>query len=297
MNSLTKSPVLSRTSGSLPFNRARYLRAVRSYIPLRFEMIESSLARRFRAPTHHVLKNRDRLYTALRSAFRYFPTEPFTIADIGVYPGSLLRLLRAFLSEECQFIGIGLMISDDFRRAMAESCGAEILTANLDPRNEQLKGKGYPARIPLDDRSVDFAFALEIIEHMVSPVHVLEEAFRILKPGGHLLITTPNVTRIGNVFKLLVGRSNFDRLTPIDYWNEDDEWRPHFREYTLPEIAGLFRRAGFEVVEQRQYIGEDTHENVKSTLQRLIDLAKIPFYIVPHFRGSLLAVGRKPAGP
>jgi len=66
--------------------------------------------------------------------------------------------------------------------------------------------------------------------------------------------------------------------------------------YTLQEVAGLYRGAGFEVVEQRQYIAEDTHENIKSIQQRLIDLAKVPFYVVPHFRGSLMAVGRKPVG-
>lgn len=66
--------------------------------------------------------------------------------------------------------------------------------------------------------------------------------------GGHLLVTTPNVARIGNVFKLLIGRSTFDRLMPVDYEHPEDEWRPHFREYTLAEVSDLFRRAGFQVV-------------------------------------------------
>lgn len=186
------------------------------------------------------------------------------------------------------------MISDDFRRAMAEACGAEILTVNLDPRNDQLRGKGYPTQIPLEDGSVKFVFALEVVEHLVSPSHLFAEAFRICAPGGYLLVTTPNVTRIGNVFKLLTGCSNFDRLTPPDYENPEDEWRPHFREYTRAEISDFFRRAGFQVVERHWTIAEDTHYNVKSMTQRLIDLAKLPFYVVPHFRGDLLVVGRKP---
>ena len=109
-----------------------------------------------------------------------------------------------------------------------------------------------------------------------------------------MLVTTPNVTRIGNIFKLLVGRSNSDRLIPLDYENDEDEWRPHFREYNLAELCDFFRRTGLEVVEARHFLGENTHYNVKTTAQRLIDLAKIPFYTVPHFRGSLLVVGRKP---
>ena len=275
--------------------RGRFDRLVREYKPLAFEVVESTELRRFRVPMHHVLKNRDRLWLALKVASKYFPTVPFTVADLGTYPGSLLRLLHFLLPPEtCRLIGAGLMISDDFRLAMVKECGAEILTVNLDPRNDVLRGKGYPNRVPLTDGSADFVFALEIVEHLVSPSHLFAEAFRICAPGGHLLVTTPNVTRIGNVFKLLIGRSNSDRLIPPDYDNPEDEWRPHFREYSMAEVSNFFRRAGFRVVEQRHAIGEDTHYNVKSVTQRLIDLAKLPFYGIPYFRGLLLVVGRKP---
>lgn len=266
----------------------------RDYEPLSFEDFPPT-DRRFRVRMHHVLKNYDRLWVALRTISRYVPPGSFTVADLGTYPGSCLRLLHRLLPPEtCRLVGVGLMISAEFRRAMAEDCGAEILTVNLDPKNEQLRDKGYPTRIPMDDASVEIAFALEVIEHMVSPSHLLGEASRILAPGGCLLVTTPNVTRIGSVFKLLVGRSNFDRLIPLDYEHPEDEWRPHFREYTLAELCDCFRRAGLQVVEARHFLGEDTRYNVKTTVQRLIDLAKIPFYMVPHFRGSLLVVGRKP---
>ena len=62
----------------------------------------------------------------------------------------------------------------------------------------------------------------------------------------------------------------------------------------MAEVADFFRHAGFEVVERRHTIAEATHHNVKSMTQRLIDLAKLPFYMVPHLRGDLLVVGRKP---
>ena len=146
----------------------------------------------------------------------------------------------------------------------------------------------------MEDGSVDFAFVLGVIEHLVSPSQLLAEASRILTPGGCLLVTTPNVTRIGSVFKLLVGRSNFDRLIPLDYERPEDEWRPHFREYTLAELCECFRLAGFQVVEARHFLTWDTRCNEKTIAQQLIDLAKIPFYTIPHLRGNLLVVGRKP---
>ncbi len=275
-------------------SRRHFNQIVRNYQPLSFEVF-SLTDRRFRVRMHYVLKNCYRFWIALRTAARYLPRGSLTVADLGTYPGSLLRLIHRLLPPEtCRLVGVGLMISDEFRQAMAEDCGAEILTVNLDPKNEQLRGKGYPTRIPVDDASVEIAFALEVIEHMVSPSHLLGEASRILAPGGHLLSTTPNVTRIGNVFKLLVGRSNFDRLIPLEYERPEDEWRPHFREYTLAELCDCFRQAGLQVVETRHFLGENTRYNVKTKAQRLIDLAKYPFYMVPHLRGSLLVVGRKP---
>ena len=275
-------------------SRSRFKQLVRDYEPLPFEVIQSTARHRSYVQRHHVLKNYRRLSVALRTAARYISPGPLTVADLGTYPGSLLRLLRRLLPPEtCRLVGVGLMISDEFRQAMAEDCGAEILTVNLDPKNEQLRDKGYPTRIPVDDGSVEIACALEVIEHMVSPSHLLGEASRILAPGGYLLATTPNVTRIGNVFKFLVGRSNFDRLTPLDYEHPEDEWRPHFREYSLTEVCNCFRRAGLQVVEAWHFVDEDT--SYKRTItQRFIDLAKRPFHIVPHLRGGLLVVGQKP---
>lgn len=280
----------------MPITRTQFQQLVRDYQPLPFEAYHPGDPR-FRVPMHHVLKNDDRLWMAIRTASGYMPPAPATMMDLGTYPGSLLRLLRRWLpSRADRLIGVGLMISDEFRKAMAEDCGAEILTVNLDPANEQLRVKGYSTRIPLEDGSVQFAFALEVIEHLTSPSHLFAEVFRVLAPGGHLLVTTPNVARIGNIMKLLAGRSTFDRLTPLDYAHPEDEWRPHFREYTLEELHGLYQRNGFQVVEARHFVDDDTRYNIKTIAQRCIDVAKIPFYMVPHFQGSVLVVGRRPVG-
>ena len=274
----------------------RFRQILRDYEPLTFEALGSQ-AQRFRLPITYVLKNRTRFQLVLGTALSYFPTGPVTAVDLGTFPGSFLRLLRRFFPpERCHLIGVGLMISEEFSRAMKDDCDAEIYRVNLDPRNEQIRQKGYPTRIPLEDGKVDLAFALEVVEHLVSPSHLLAEAFRILAPKGHLFITTPNVSRIGSVFKLLIGRSNFDRLIPVDYDCPDDEWRPHFREYTLAEIEHLLEGVGFEVVESCHFLGHDTRYGLKSCTQRIVDFLKLPFYAIPHLRTNLLLVGRKPGG-
>ncbi|MGH7254778.1 MAG: hypothetical protein ACREI3_03285, partial [Nitrospirales bacterium] len=112
--------------------------------------------------------------------------------------------------------------------------------------------------------------------------------------GGLLVLTTPNVTRIGNLFKVLLGQSPNDRLAPPGYFDPDDEWQPHAREYAMGELVDLCRKTGFEIVEQCHFLGEDTQDCVRPVSRRMADWLKLPFYIVPHFRGSLLLVGQKP---
>ncbi|MBO9728109.1 MAG: class I SAM-dependent methyltransferase [Chitinophaga sp.] len=45
-------------------------------------------------------------------------------------------------------------------------------------------------RIALEDNEVDFVLSTQVLEHVENPVFYLEEAMRILKPGGKLIITT-----------------------------------------------------------------------------------------------------------
>lgn len=273
--------------------RGDFRRLLAAYRPSPFEVFDED-DRRFTRPLHHALKSRDRLFAALESGVRHLAGAEGTIADLGPYPGSLLRLLRT-RCPRARLIGAGLMASPEFVRFMREDSAAEIVAVNFDPANAEFRAKGYPERVPVADGTVDLAFALEIVEHLSAPYHLIGEAFRILGPGGHLVLTTPNVTRIGNVFKLLVGRSPNDRLAPPGYHDPDDEWRPHAREYAMAEMVEVFTRAGFVIAERRFFVDDDTRDCVRAPRQRLVDLAKVPFHALPHLRDSLLLVGRKPA--
>jgi SAM-dependent methyltransferase len=279
----------------MQMTRRWFTQALREYVPYAWEVPPADA--RFRIPVHYALMNRDRFATALLVGASHFPNAPFTVLDLGPYPGTFLRLLRRLLpAEQCRLIGAGLSVTPDFLAAMRRDCDADIFTVNLDPRNSQLSGGDYPEHVPLGDGSVQFVFALEVIEHLVSPTHLLREAYRVLAGGGRFLLTTPNVSRIGNIFKLAAGRTNLDRLAPLDYHDPRAEWRPHAREYAMGELCGLLQRTGFRICQRRFFVGRDGLYRAKSARQRLVDLAKVPFYAVPHFRGGLLIVAEKGAG-
>src|SRR5574337_500871 len=272
-------------------NRHRFLELLRTFQPSPYEAFGQGDTR-FAVPMHHAMKCRHRLHVALKSGLRRLPSEKPTIVDLGPFPGSLLRLLRRLdYTNSARLFGAGLMSSDEFVHFMQRDVQAEIHAVNLDPAGGHFQSKGYSEKVPLPDNSVQLAFALEIIEHLTSPFHLLSAAYRILRSGGHVVLTTPNVTRIGNVFKLLIGRTPNDRLAPPGYNNPDDEWRPHAREYAMHELAEMLLQTGFDIVESRFFLGEDTQRCRQSVRQHGINWIKWPFYVVPHLRGSLLIVG------
>jgi 2-polyprenyl-3-methyl-5-hydroxy-6-metoxy-1,4-benzoquinol methylase len=48
------------------------------------------------------------------------------------------------------------------------------------------------ARLPLPDASVDVAAAIEVIEHLENPRALARELARIVRPGGWVVVSTPN---------------------------------------------------------------------------------------------------------
>jgi SAM-dependent methyltransferase len=46
--------------------------------------------------------------------------------------------------------------------------------------------------LPFPDGSFDYAFCIEVLEHVLNPYHTLSELHRVLRPGGALVLSVPN---------------------------------------------------------------------------------------------------------
>ena len=61
-------------------------------------------------------------------------------------------------------------------------------------------------RLPFHDESFDCITGFSVLEHLINGCHFLKETIRLLKPGGHLILITPNLSAWFNIFLLVVGR-------------------------------------------------------------------------------------------
>ncbi len=104
---------------------------------------------------------------------------------------------------------------------------------------------------PYASASQDFIIFAEVLEHLKKPPNrVLDLLCDLLKPGGQLLLTTPNLASYENIRKMIHGENILERFRddlPIE--EDPTDYLMHVREYTIGEIISLVRSAGLVVDE------------------------------------------------
>jgi SAM-dependent methyltransferase len=91
------------------------------------------------------------------------------------------------------------------------------------PENAGADVHGYAESMPIADDSFDFVLCTEVLEHVSEPAQVIKEVARVVRPGGHVFLTTPL------------------------YWPLHEEPYDFFR-FTPHGLRHLFEKAGLEIV-------------------------------------------------
>jgi SAM-dependent methyltransferase len=163
-------------------------------------------------------------------------------------------------------------------------------------------------RFPLPPDSVDCVYLSDVIEHLPhSPKALLNEIHRVLRPGGACITSTPNSVRLTVRLKILLGNSNWPRIS--DYFNEPFHVG-HHHEYTESELRYVHECAGFRISEMQTVelnalnAPVDSLGDLQSGNRQVTGKAlkfgfsrKIIFGItqmVPRLRGQMVLVAQKP---
>ncbi|MBE0608368.1 MAG: methyltransferase domain-containing protein, partial [Dehalococcoidia bacterium] len=97
---------------------------------------------------------------------------------------------------------------------------------------------------PYPDNTFDVVTWCEVIEHLTeNPVHTLAEIHRVLKPGGALVLSTPNASRADSIVNFLLGRNIYDPY----HLGAPLKGSRHSREYTLSELKELLEGCGYSL--------------------------------------------------
>ncbi|MFN8456088.1 MAG: class I SAM-dependent methyltransferase [Anaerolineae bacterium] len=146
---------------------------------------------------------------ALKAVMNQFlpPSQELRLLDVGCGAGNMIHHLSRY---------------------------GQVKGLEIDPRPVNMaRQRGYDVNqfdatqpLPFSDNTFDVVTALDVIEHNQDDLAILADSFRVLKPGGHMVITVPALMWL---------------------WSHNDDINAHVRRYTAAELQQKLAQTGFTV--------------------------------------------------
>lgn len=144
--------------------------------------------------------------------------------------------------------GMGVLMNSRITSYLALDKFTSHIPSHIDASRIEFRQMNFPTLSGLPDNTFDYAVSFQVIEHIEEDKAFLKEIYRVLKPGGKLILTTPNL------------------LTSLTR----NPW--HVREYTPKEMQAILA-ASFDEVELKGVFGNEKvmryYESNKASVQRI----------------------------
>lgn len=156
--------------------------------------------------------------------------EKSRVLDIGCSSGNFGEELQK--AKNCEVIGVDLD-ADDVKRAAKVLKSAYVM--NIETDDFRKLGK------------FDRIIFADVIEHLVDPVDSLKRTKKLLKPGGQVMFSIPNMAHMGTRLMLLTGKFGYGETGLLD--------KTHLHFYDEDEVRRVFNDAGYgiDVFEWTEY--------------------------------------------
>jgi SAM-dependent methyltransferase len=143
--------------------------------------------------------------------------------------------------------------------------------------------------IPLDDAWAHAVRANQVVEHIRNPVRLFAEAYRVLRPGGVFVATTPNVRYVKHILRLAIrgdGPMTSQRAerSAVD-WDDG-----HIHYFTAHDLEWLAGSTGFSTYHTEALVDR---AGGFSALRRILDRQRTNFLVKAVLCGNVLLVARK----
>jgi SAM-dependent methyltransferase len=185
------------------------------------------------------LDERLRVFVEEYRRHRASTSRPLAVLDVGC---GRLALLREHIRPEDEYFACDLVEPVE--------PAANFRSVNL---NEQSLGDAFPGQ------RFDVVFCGEVIEHVFSPDAVVSDVKTLLRPGGVLILSTPNLGYWVNRLLLLVGISplfvensaNVKLGRRFGFLGQGNATQGHIRLFTYRAVRDLLDLQGFELLRTR----------------------------------------------
>jgi 2-polyprenyl-3-methyl-5-hydroxy-6-metoxy-1,4-benzoquinol methylase len=149
--------------------------------------------------------------------------------DIGCGPGTLISALN----------GNGTSTGVDTARRQIDYANSKYASPT------KIFQSITPGPLPFDDAGFDLATLVELIEHIEDDAceALLGEAFRVLKPGGKMIVSTPNYQGLWPMVEALV-----NKLGDVSYEEQ------HINKFTNNRLVNLLQKIGLQNVQVSGYM-------------------------------------------
>jgi 2-polyprenyl-3-methyl-5-hydroxy-6-metoxy-1,4-benzoquinol methylase len=163
--------------------------------------------------------------------------------------GGHARLLELTLAGRPRDV-LDVGCSSGYLAAPLAAAGARVVGLELDPDAaeearaycaEVLVGDVEGMALPFEPASFDAVVCGDLVEHLRDPEMTLARLRPLLRPGGRLVLSTPNVANWAMRLSLLVGRWRYTDRGILD--------RTHAHLFTRKTLAEAVDAAGYRVIE------------------------------------------------
>ena len=156
-------------------------------------------------------------------------TEPLSgqVLDVGCFVGEIAERIEAQGNKTV--VGMDCL---EAALKLTEARGIKTILADIDE-----------AVVPFEDDHFDAAVAADVLTEVYDPDAVVAELARVVRPGGTLIFTVPNLACAGNRALLLTGRS------PYNLEVRARRGVGHLRLFTRASFTELLEDHGLEILE------------------------------------------------
>jgi len=226
---------------------------------------------------NYYLNQKGRFQALFKLIQKYIQTHEKGL-DIGVYPAYFTFCLKK--------IGYDIEAVDIYPERISKKIKNTLKVSQCDVETQKL---------PFPNDTFDYVVLTAVIEHLrINPLFTLRDINRILKPGGKLIIQTPNLCFWPRRISMLSGKGigsiylAYKKLENLGHIG-------HVRLYSMHELSEIVEKTGFKIKTKKwtNLLHKNPKRNIYKILQIIQNIINYGLGIYPPLRKQLFVVCTK----